>query len=377
MARLLIISLLLFFLPPAHTLLADNQKKIRVSVLENIDSIELSIRDGYEIRVLGENKLLDKGGTFFNKKIVLVSKGIAFRGKVFSCNAISIKALKEPSIYLNRRLYRGSLEIIKTKQSGLIAVNIVDLEDYLKGVLYHEVSHRWPIEAIKAQAIASRTYALYQAQENSHRHYHLYSDIGSQVYNGVYAERFRTNKAVDDTRGRVLLWKGSIVPAFFHACCAGATENSGSLWKVDIPPLKGVKCPYCHKSPYFYWNYDIGLDAFREKLRKANYVTGPAESIEILKKNNSGRVESIVVKTDKTSYVIKAKDLRNLIGPGFIRSTNFEVRIENKKVCFQGKGWGHGVGMCQWGAFAMAKKKKSAEDILSFYYPGADISTFK
>ena len=144
-----------------------------------------------------------------------------------SAGAIVIDRLQQkiksphPSIYIGKCLYRGTLQLVKTKDETLTAVNILDIEDYVKGVLYHEISHRWPLEAIKAQAIAARTFAIYQAQQRSNEDFYLNADVSSQVYRGVFAEKFRTNKAVDETAGQILMYKRKVLPAFFHATCGG------------------------------------------------------------------------------------------------------------------------------------------------------------
>jgi stage II sporulation protein D len=352
----------------------DASNNIRVSVLNNVEEIELSVRGGYKILRIDTGAVIDRGSTFFNRKVIPFSKGIIMADKNFYTQAIHIIPETQPAIYLDKRLYRGSLQIINTKKGGLIAVNIVDIEEYLKGVLYHEVSHRWPIETIKAQAIASRTYALYQAQENRNRHYHLYSDISSQVYNGVYAERYRTNKAVDETRGRVLMYNNKLIPAFFHSTCGSHTESAGNLWKIDIAPLYGVACPYCKNSPYLLWDYNIELNLLEKKLKSAGYIIDSINSIKALTRNLSGRMEFVQVKGSKLIENLRAKDFRNIIGSSLIRSTNFNVSIKDNKAYFKGKGWGHGVGMCQWGAFNMGKKKKTAEEILLYYYPGSKVA---
>jgi stage II sporulation protein D len=361
--------------PAAYPMeITDN---IRVSVLNNVNEIELSIRGAYTIQRVDTGAVIDQGNTFFNRKIKPFSTGISFGNRNFNVNAIHIIPKKQPAVYLDKRLYRGSLQVINTKTGKLTAINIVDIEEYLKGVLYHEVSHRWPIEAIKAQAIASRTYALYQIQENRHKHYDLYSDISSQVYNGFYAERYRTNNAVDQTMHQVLVWKGKPVPAFFHSTCAGHTEKAGNLWKIDIAPLAGVKCAYCKNSPYFTWSCELQVTFLEKSLKQRGYIIDAIDAIKPSRKNPSGRVENIMFQGFDLSETLKAKDFRQLIGPSFIKSTNFDVSIKDEKAYFQGKGWGHGVGMCQWGAFAMAKQRYTAEEILSYYYPGAKVAVVK
>jgi stage II sporulation protein D len=370
---LLITFLFLQCICPRAALSIDAPKQIRVAVLKNVDAIELSLRGNYRIKRVGTDAVIDQGNTFFNRQIKSIPRGISLAGKNFNAQAIQIIPAKEPAIYLDRRLYRGRLEIIKTKQGKLTAVNIIALEEYLKGVLYHEVSHRWPMETLKAQAIASRTYALYQAQENRHRHYHLYSDIGSQVYNGVYAERYRTDMAVDSTAGQVLVFKHKLLPAFFHSTCGGHTEGVSNLWKIDLDALSGTRCDYCRHSPYFSWSCAIDLESLEQALEKSGYRFDSIKGIDISKRNSSGRAEYVTIKGYGFSETLLAKDLRHIIGPSIIRSTNFNINIKGTKVYFNGKGWGHGVGMCQWGAFAMAKQKKTAKEILAYYYPGAKI----
>jgi len=119
------------------------------------------------------------------------------------------------------------------------------------------------------------------------------------------------------------------------------------------------------------------LGVLEESLRSAGYMVDSVYSVKISGRNQSGRVDKVIIQGCDSSESIKAKDLRGLIGPLLLKSTNFDVAIKDDKVYFKGKGWGHGVGMCQWGAFSMAKKKKTAEDILLYYYPGAKMVTLK
>lgn len=348
--------------------------KIRVVIAEGKKELNLSIRGRYRITTIETGELIKAGKTFFNIKISSAQHGIIFGKNYFKIYAIEIIPEKKPSIYLGKRLYRGKLQIIRTKKGLLRAVNVLDLKDYLKGVLYHEVSHRWPIKAIKAQAIASRTFALYQAQENKDNYYYLKSDVSSQVYGGVYAEKYRTNKAIEETEGQVLLYKRKILPAFFHATCGGRTEDSSELWKVKLKPLRGVRGGFCENSPHYLWKSDIKLSDMAKKLKGAGRNISDITSIHIISRNISGRIKKLEIKGEGFKTIISAKDLRHILGSRIIRSTNFIIKIKEESASFKGKGWGHGVGMCQWGAFTMAKKGKGAEEILRYYYPGTKIA---
>ncbi len=277
---------------------------------------------------------------------------------------------------MGKSLYRGTLQLVKTKNGLLTAINVLDIEDYVKGVLYHEISHRWPMEAIKAQAIASRTFAIYQAQQRFDKDFYLNAGTSSQVYRGVFAEKFRTNKAVEETTGQILMYRGRVLPAFFHAVCGGRTQKSSRLWKVSARPLRGVKCPFCKNAPTFSWEKSIPLDEIERRISNAKYPIGEIKSIKILSRDSSGRVRRLRIKADRTINM-KAKDFRNILGTKNLNSTNFTVKIEKNQAHFKGYGWGHGVGMCQWGAFAMAKKCYNCYEILRYYYPGAKVVSLK
>jgi len=373
---LIVFSLLSITISKAYSATIFIPDKIRVALLDDASDMILSVRGPYRIETIQTNELIDKGNTSFNVHITPSNNGITFGKKEFKIYAINIIPEHEPAIYLGKRLYKGSLQIVRTSKGKLRAINILNLEDYLKGVLFHEVSHRWPMEAIKAQAIVSRTFALYQAEQNKDKHYYLTSDVSSQVYGGVYAEKYRTNKAIQETKGKVLIYRKKILPAFFHATCGGRTEDVSMLWKLNLKPLKGIRCSYCVNSPHFNWKRKVKLTDIKEALVKEGHKVSDLKSISIKGIDRSGRVKDIIIKAKNKTLALSAKDFRRIIGSTLIKSRNFEVRIKGEYAYFIGKGWGHGVGMCQWGAFTMAKKRKKADDILEFYYPGARISRF-
>jgi stage II sporulation protein D len=232
------------------------------------------------------------------------------------------------------------------------------------------------MEALKAQAIVCRTYAVYQMQENKSRDFDVTSDIYSQVYGGKTSERYRTNEAVDATKGQILTYQDKVFPAYFHATCAGHTEDAAVLWNIDIAPLKGVVCNYCKDSPHFNWHLTLDRGELRQRLVNAGYKMGMIKNIEILGKNKSGRITNLNITTTTKDVSISAKAFRNIVGPNEIRSTNFTVNLSGDDLVFEGFGWGHGVGLCQWGAYFMATQGKTAEQILKFYYPQSNVKAF-
>ena len=348
---------------------------IRVLVLDNRDSISLAVKGTYKIYSIPSDKLLT-GGYILHTKVKGSDQGILFGSRQLNFSKIRVTVPEDSLVYLDGRSFRGSVDIIRKDDMKLMAINRVALEDYLCGVLYNEVSHRWPIEAIKAQGITARTFALYQARQNRLQDYDLTNDIYSQVYSGATSERWSTTRAVKLTMGEVLTYKGDIFPTYYHATCGGRTEDAANLWNIDIEPLKGSVCGFCKESPHYSWTKNIPLSEVEKKLSENGYKVGKIKAVEVVSRNDSGRIDKLEIKDDSgVSCVLTGKDFRRMMGPNDVRSTNFEPSIGSDKLMLSGIGWGHGVGMCQWGANGMAEHGKSAKEILKIYYPGAEITT--
>jgi SpoIID/LytB domain len=353
----------------------ENNPIMRVLVLDNRNSISLAVKGAYRIYSIPSEKLLT-GGYVLHTKVMANAQGIVFGSRELKFSKIRVTVPDGSLIYLDGRSFRGAVDIIRKDDMKLAAINRITLEEYLYGVLYNEVSHRWPMEAIKAQGITARTFALYQARQNKLQDYDLTNDIYSQVYTGATSERWATTRAVKLTLGKILTYKGDIFPTYYHATCGGKTEDASNLWNIDIEPLKGSECGLCKESPHFKWTKNIPLSDIEKKLGENGYKIGKVKSFTILARNKSGRVDKIEIKDDSdVSCMITGKDFRRMIGPNDLRSTNFEPSISNDKLILNGIGWGHGAGMCQWGAKGYAGHGKSAEEILKIYYPGAEVTT--
>lgn len=349
-----------------------HDKMLRVCVLKDAASLMLTIKGDYMIFTLKTNEVIEVGKNLRKAEVVPSSKGLIINNEPFNVYGVKIVPRRDALVYIGRRSFRGNIDIIRTEDLKLLVINHLDLEDYLKGVLYHEVSHWWPMETLRAQAIAARTYAVYQKSRSERRDFDLTNDIYSQVYGGRGSEKVRTNRAVDSTRGEALFFNNEIFPTYYHATCGGRTENASNLWNIDLPPLKGVKCNFCKFSPHYKWKYSISLEDIEEPLRSSGYKIEGLKKIKIQGKDASGRIEKLKL-IAKRDILIPAKDFRLIIGPNHIRSTNFTIKMKNDHLTFYGCGWGHGVGMCQWGAFFLGLKRYRAKDILRYYYPGTRI----
>ena len=173
------------------------------------------------------------------------------------------------------------------------------------------------------------------------------------------------------------MYKEKILPAYFHATCGGRTQNASRVWNTNLPPLKGRKCGYCRKSPHFNWTRKIPLASIQKKLNKNGYKIKDIRNIKTSSRDASGRLKTVNIIDSLGTEKIPANKFRLAIGPNAIRSTDFKVRVKGDVAIFKGQGWGHGVGMCQWGAYYMAKHRFKAENILKFYYPGSRIMDLK
>jgi len=346
---------------------------IRVAIIRDVSKITLAIKGPYKIYTLHTDELLHQAEKLSTSKVIPLNSGVKIGNTDFKIYAIKIIPQKDATIYINKRIFRGQIDIIRERNLTLLVINHVNIDDYVKGVLYHEISHKWPMEAIKAQAVASRTFALYKAKINASRDYDLTSDMYSQIYGGRTSEKYKTSKGVDATNAEVLTYKSKVFPAYFHATCAGHTEDVSVLWNENLAPLKGVRCDFCRKSKHYNWKKRLSLKEIETTLRGKGYNIYNIENIIVVDKDKSGRILNLEIKGTRSEILISAKDFRQILNPKVIRSTNFKVKIIKDKAHFDGLGWGHGVGMCQWGAYFMAKGGYRYDEILNFYYPGIKI----
>ncbi|MCK5214756.1 MAG: SpoIID/LytB domain-containing protein [Candidatus Omnitrophica bacterium] len=353
---------------------------IRIAVIKDAQSVTLRIRGHYDIVDPRDGEVIESRRRMKRTKIVPSTHGIQVGSFEFVQDRLRFIPKRDVSLMVQdkERRYRGFIDIVRTKDDKLLAINIVNVEDYIRGVLYHEVSHRWPMEALKVQAVAARTYALYRMKTHSKSPYDVTNDIYSQVYGGRISEKYRTNIAVARTEGEVMLFNGEILPAYYHATCGGHSENAAELWNHEsMLPLRGVTCRFCMESPHYNWKKNIRLKDIQEKLNANGYNLGLIKEIRVIDRNPSERIKTLeLVTRDGKKATVSGKDFRQIIGPNVIKSNNYYVVMKGYYCDFIGKGWGHGVGMCQWGAQGMARQRFEYKDILEFYYPGIHITDF-
>ncbi|VAV85433.1 Stage II sporulation protein D (SpoIID) [hydrothermal vent metagenome] len=276
-------------------------------------------------------------------------------------------------IYIDKRPYRGVVEIREDK-GALIVINELRLEDYIAGIINNEISSKWPLEAIKAQSVIARTYAIYQMEERKDNLFHMTGTHMDQVYTGAAVEDRASFRAVKKTIGEVLYYKGQPALTLYHSNAGGITEFARNVWGANEPYLRTVKSRHDKDAPNFRWELALSKVGMGEKLRAAGYDIGLPVKIKVRKRTKTGRVTALLIKDRKgRTLSMKGEDLRKVLGYATLRSTLFKVSRSRKGFVFKGRGSGHGVGLSQWGAKGMAEDGASYKKILRHYYAGTSI----
>lgn len=369
-------------------------------------------------------------------------------------------------ITIDKKPYRGMMGFYIIDDSKLISINYVDLDSYLYGVIPNEVIPSWPIEAVKAQVLAARTYASSCFNYKSNYGYDLEDNQDSQVYRGYASEYNDTNKAVDDTKGQMIYYDDKLIQAFFHSSSGGRTENSENIWVTALPYLRSVADEYSNISPQTEWNKVATKDFIIGKLKADGNDINDLYGIEISEVSENYRVLECIFLTDKGKITYKKENVRRVLGYDFLLSSWFTIgnsnffyftneafaefsknvdnskesekgsgvldaivdiddenenngsfveadpskvlntgnvdekylisstgttNVTNKSTAFisktgvsvqnnntseydfSGRGWGHGVGMSQYGAKEMAIEGFTYKEILKYYYTGVTI----
>ncbi|MBW4519249.1 MAG: SpoIID/LytB domain-containing protein [Scytolyngbya sp. HA4215-MV1] len=281
-------------------------------------------------------------------------------------------------VWIGDRWYRGRVLVVPSG-NGLTAVNYVDLEQYLYSVLGAEMSCNWPLEALKAQAVAARSYALKQRQSAGNGMFDLGDTAAWQVYGGIEKECTTTQAAVNATEGQVLTYNGQIIEAVFHSSSGGYTENVEDIWVQALPYLRAVP-DFDQGTPVFQWTVNFSRSELSQK------ISGVGNIISLTPERTTphGRIITMKVVGDAGSRNISGESLRSALG---LKSTLFEVvpqygsvasaaKNQQPPIAFQiiGRGFGHGLGMSQWGAYNLAQKGFNYQQIVLHYYKGSSLA---
>lgn len=436
--------------------------------------VRLSTTGKYSINSSGNMTLIDgvnKSHSIGKSTTLSVSGKAVISGKSKYSLPVTLKSSNP--IGFNNNRYRGTIRVMNKGE----LINVLDIEDYLRGVLKAEANPTWPIEYLKVQAIVSRTFAMRESLSAKSREYDVTDTTSSQLYRGINAESPRTDQAVRETNGKVVAYGNELAFTPFHSDSGGATANNRDVWGKDLPYLQAVKEPVSYQSPNSFWEARISPGELSTALSKMSSSVGAVKEIKVVDTDQHGRAINLRVIGSASSAIIKASAFRTAVGPNKLKSTflvvsgtnepkqapvptksenkqNPDIEINMKEALtpkedellhklysegaftneemteilmkpetrkehlyraiergtppphntkrtvintantvsqpvlsgasipfsggqfiFRGKGWGHGVGMSQYGAMNLAKSGWNAEKILTHYFPGTKIKT--
>ncbi|WP_320175210.1 SpoIID/LytB domain-containing protein [Maridesulfovibrio sp.] len=340
---------------------------LRVCLSRNVTSMTVTTGSG-------KDKICtDELGCGRKYKVGLSGKQLTLDGKVVSATRIKFKsngALKV-SYGSDSKKVRGIIDV-SIRKGKLLILNIIEIEDYLRSVVPAESYASWPAETLKAQAVAARTYAYYQKEHRTHLFYDVYADTYDQMYGGVDREDKRTDKAVKQTSGQVMLYKEKPILSQYTANSGGFTADAKAIFGAGKDYLIAQKDSASLKGKMASWTKKYSSKDIEAKLKKIGISVPGIRSIKSLEKGPSGRIVKV-----RINYGSGHRDLRTRTTLGSSRVLKLpDILLEIDKTgdyyTFKGRGWGHGVGYSQWGAAELGKTKKY-DHILKFYYPGSSV----
>ena len=372
MKKILLLAIFLVFLP-LNIFAKEDYDKIDIKVGKSLSAGEsLKVKSKSNLKVVTSDEQVINNTNNEEINIKFDGKNINLNGKNFKLNSFpqngAFLISSDSPIYVDKikRNYGGAISF-RVNNKKLDIVNRVEMDEYLKGVLPKEMSPSFPMESLKAQALCSRSFAINNYNKFIKNGYNLDDTTRSQVYYGKDVEEKTTNKAVEETIGQVIKYDGKVAETIFCASSGGYTVASSEAWGGNsVPYLISKEDPYSVHP----WKYELK----NSDLKKLNLSDVFSVSLDY---NNSNRVNNLTFSTSKGDVKIKATDFRNKIGNTIIKSTLFDVNVIGNKVFVSGKGYGHGVGMSQYGAVEMAKKGSNYKEIIEFYFPGTNIEKIK
>lgn len=381
---------------------------LRVLLVDNADRIEVSSEHfiAAGLRKAASHSQGYAGGGRLTASCVGGKVCLKERGRtVFTSDRILLKAEGNDFLKLGGNGYRGRILLTPEGGDGLSAVNYVEVDDYLRGVLPAEIGYleKNSYEAYRVQALASRSYALSKLHETRERYYDLRATIMDQVYRGVEGEYPPATEAVEKTRGLVIMWEGKPARTYYSSCCGGHTADMRCNWpwKESYPFLRGIRDArwgesrsFCRGSGHFRWRVSwtgsklTGIlsrtlpDICKKQVKPFHDLLDMEEGGY----SSDGRIKSITFITDSGRYTVRGDRIRWALRPdsatgSILRSTLIKLDVIRdggsvKQLRVLGGGNGHGVGMCQSGAIEMAREGYRAEDIISHFYPGVTIGSY-
>ncbi|MBI3268701.1 MAG: SpoIID/LytB domain-containing protein [Planctomycetes bacterium] len=371
------------FLPTAAATEPRAGVEIRVALVEWAAVATFDLDGPYWISRLTDDQPLTRDLDGRKTEVKASDKGFDVGGVLLAEKEIRLHPRAPARLKHAGIRYEGTFHLVRNNKNRLLLVNQVDLDAYTRGVIGAEIGASSARAALAAQAVAARTYALAR-MEDEHRtrklkYFDVYPDERSQVYKGMANVSPNVSKAVEETQGLVLQFRGKIFTAYFHSTCGGATDSAHDVFgDADIPPLAGVKDPWCDRATLADWSAKFTPKEMEDRLRKEEADLGELRDLKILDARPSGRVLKVglvhVKSGSERTTKMSGAAFRLALDGDRVKSTWFTIERRDGKWVLSGHGWGHGVGMCQSGAQRMGQKGMDFAAILRFYYPQGELA---
>ncbi|MBI5555797.1 MAG: SpoIID/LytB domain-containing protein [Elusimicrobia bacterium] len=369
MKRIMLFFLFLIF---TTTLAVAAQPIIHVGILRNVTEATVGAQNVFEVSF----SKTDNTGLYNHPIIIKIKdKSLYVDTKKVISDRVALRT-EDNRMTVNGRKYRGTLEIINNAPQFFTIVEILPLDEYVYGIIKHEIFPKWPEEAVKAQIVAARTYALKNFAKHAKEGYDVCNTTCCQVYGGLESEDPVSKALVDATTGVILTYQGELISTPYHGFCGGYTEDPRNVWEGvnKVKYLQIKKCNFCKKAPRYSWSAKFERTKIESILTANSLPVGKIKNIKVNDQSSSGRAIEIKVTHKDGKVLLKANKFRLLLGSDVIRSARFKIKKDKDAYIFEGAGWGHGVGLCQEGAKGMAEKGYDYKQILKFYYPGTELS---
>lgn len=388
---------------------ASDAYVMNIGLANGISVASVCMTTQYNVVDMATGKVLTTLNGNIVANIAPAGAGLSINNSPINSQSVRLQpvtALSTNLVKYNGASYRGTI-VVKRSGSKILVVNAVPLEDYLLGTVPAEMTPAWPQSALEAQSVAARTFALYSKNQHKSEGYNLCNSTHCQVYEGIRNESGSTTAAVNATRGYVMLYEGKPIYAPFHSSSGGMTENCEDVWGNYMPYLRSVTDDDS-QSPFHQWSVKYTVAEVEKKLSSKGHNIGHLKNIQLMPnastnagKSTSGRSNSVKFIGTSGEAVLTGVQLRTTLG---LKSTMFTIRIQRntantkinngrvtnkatgaaptalqttgtdgEMVIIDGHGFGHGLGMSQWGAKAMAEKGKNWQSILNHYYTGVEI----
>ncbi|OGX14469.1 MAG: hypothetical protein A2351_00300 [Omnitrophica bacterium RIFOXYB12_FULL_50_7] len=348
--------------------------KIRILVQRDKSQVKVSTTASFEV-LDDQGHSVAHGAKLAGATVKPTGQGIQWWDRNVSTRFLVVKSMGNGIRVGASGVYRDEVLIYRNSKGSLDVINRLELDDYVKGVIPFEGNPKWALESLKAQAVVSRTFALTKMLARQKEEYDVSAGFTSQVYAGKQIENDRTDQAVDATRGEVLHYKEKIFPAFYHSTCGGGTTAADLVWRVKpLPPLCGVECKFCQRSPHYKWEAVVTPAEIKQKLAKQEMPVQDVLGIRTDKIDRTGRAHKFVIQSTWAEKTVDADAFRVWIDPMRLKSNLItKIGTRDGAFVFKGKGWGHGVGMCQYGMKYLGELGYGYQEILGYYYPGAQV----